>query len=43
MALGKVMLHIINKFNVKLEHESNMYLKDIVNKLKKLFPDVYFD
>jgi len=24
MALGKVMLHIINKFGVKLEHESNM-------------------
>ena len=43
MALGKVMLHIINKFNVKLEHESNMYLKDIVSKLKKLFPDVDFN
>ena len=43
MALSKVMLHIINKFNVKLEHESNMYLKDIVNKLKKIFPDVDFN
>jgi type II restriction enzyme len=42
MALGKVMLHIINKFGVKLEHESNMYLKDIVNKLKIYFPDVDF-
>jgi len=39
MALGKVMLHIINKFGVKLEHESNMYLKDIVNKLKQIYND----
>jgi type II restriction enzyme len=42
VALGKVMLHIINKFGVKLEHESNMYLKDIVDKLKELYPDVDF-
>jgi hypothetical protein len=37
MALGKVMLHIINKFGIKLEHESNMYLKNIVIKLKNYF------
>ena len=43
MALGKVMLHIINKFGIKLEHESNMFLKNIVIKLKKLFPDVDFN
>lgn len=42
MALGKVMLSIINKFNIKLEHENNMYLKDIVIRLKKLYPDVDF-
>jgi type II restriction enzyme len=41
-ALGKAMLHIINKFGVKLEHESNMYLKDIVPKLKDIYPDVDF-
>lgn len=41
-ALSQVLLYIINKFGVKLEHESNMYLKDIVNKLKTLFPDVDF-
>jgi type II restriction enzyme len=39
-ALGKVMLHIINKFSVKLEHESNMYRKDIVANLKRIYPDV---
>jgi type II restriction enzyme len=37
------MLHIINKFGVKLHHESNMYLKDIVKKLKEIYPDVDFD
>jgi hypothetical protein len=31
---------IINKFSVKLEHESNMYLKDIVTKLQEIYPDV---
>jgi type II restriction enzyme len=41
-ALGKAMLHIINKFGVKLEHESNMYLKDIIPKLKDIYPDVDF-
>lgn len=43
VALGKVMLYIINKFGVKLQHESNLYLKDIVNKLKEIYPDVDFD
>ena len=43
VALGKVMLHIINKFGVKLQHESNLYLKDIINKLKEIYPDVDFD
>jgi hypothetical protein len=33
VVLGKVMLHIINKFGVKLQHEPNLYLKDIVNKI----------
>jgi type II restriction enzyme len=42
VALGKVMLHVINKFGVKLEHESNMYLKDIVNRLKEIYSDVDF-
>jgi len=42
VALGKVILHIIKKFGVKLEHESNMYLKDIVKKLKEIYPDVDF-
>jgi len=42
-ALNKVVLHIIKKFAVKLEHESNMYLKDIVKKLKELYPDVDFN
>jgi len=42
IALGNVMLHIINKFGVKLEHKSNMYLKDIVNTLKGIYPDVDF-
>jgi type II restriction enzyme len=42
-ALGKVMLHIINKFGVKLEHESNLYLKNIVEKLKMVYPNVDFD
>ena len=42
IALGKVILHIIKKFDVKLEHESNMYLKDIVKKLKDIYPDVDF-
>jgi len=42
VALGKVMLYIINKFNVKLEHESNMYLRDIVKKLQEIYPDVDF-
>jgi len=42
VALGKVMLHIINKFGVKLQHESNLYLKDIVKKLKEIYPDVDF-
>ena len=43
VALGKVMLHIINKFGVKLEHESNMYLKDIIKKLKEIYPEVDFN
>jgi type II restriction enzyme len=42
VALGKVMLYIINKFGVKLEHESNMYLKNIVEKLKEIYQDVDF-
>jgi type II restriction enzyme len=41
-ALNKVMLHIINKFGVKLQHESNMYLKDIIEKLQGIYPDVDF-
>jgi hypothetical protein len=36
------MLYVINKFGVKLEHESNLYLKDIVDKLKEIYPDVDF-
>jgi len=43
VALGKVILHIIKKFGVKLEHESNMYLKDIITKLKEIYPEVDFD
>jgi type II restriction enzyme len=42
VALNKVTLHIINKFGIKLVHESNMYLKDVVEKLKMIFPDVDF-
>ena len=42
VALGKVILHIIKKFGVKLEHESNMYLKDIIDKLKEMYPEVDF-
>jgi type II restriction enzyme len=42
MALTKVTLHIINKFDVRLIHESNMYLKDIVAKLKTIYSDVDF-
>jgi len=42
VALGKVMLHIINKFGVKLDHKQNMYLKDIVQNLSELYPDVDF-
>jgi len=41
-ALSKVMLYIINKFGVKLEHESNLYLKEIVEKLKNTYSDVDF-
>jgi type II restriction enzyme len=42
LALNKAMLHIINKFDVKLQHESNMYLKGIVEKLQGIYPDVDF-
>jgi type II restriction enzyme len=42
MALNKVTLHIINKFDVKLIHESNMYLKDVVAKLRTIYSDVDF-
>jgi type II restriction enzyme len=42
LALNKVMLHIINKFGVELQHESNIYLKDIVKKLQGIYPDVDF-
>jgi type II restriction enzyme len=42
IALNEVMLHIINKFGVKLQHESNMYLKDIVEKLRGIYPGVDF-
>lgn len=41
-ALQKVTLALINKFNVKLDHDSNMYLKDIVRKLTDVYPDVDF-
>jgi len=43
VALNKVTLHIIKKFGVRLEHESNMYLKDIVKKLSILYPNVDFN
>ena len=42
MALNKVTLHIINKFGVRLIHESNLYLKDIVARLKMIYSDVDF-
>jgi type II restriction enzyme len=42
MALNKVTLYIINKFGVKLVHESNMHLRDAVEKLQKTYPDVDF-
>jgi type II restriction enzyme len=42
MALNKVLLHIIDKFGVKLEHKSNIFLKDIVEKLKEIYSDVDF-
>lgn len=42
-ALSRVILHLIRKFGVKLEHESNMYLKDIIVKLKEFYPDVDFN
>jgi type II restriction enzyme len=42
MALNKVTLYIINKFGIKLVHESNMYLKNAVKKLQKTYPDVDF-
>jgi type II restriction enzyme len=42
LALNKVVLHIINKFGVKLQHKSNIYLKDIVEKLHSIYNDVDF-
>jgi len=42
VALSQTVEHIRNKFGVLLHHKSNLYLKDVVAELKKLYKDVGF-
>jgi len=42
VALSQTVEHIRNKFGVLLHHKSNLYLKDVVAELKKLYKDVDF-
>jgi len=42
LALSQTVEYIRNKFKINLLHKSNLYLKDVVTALKKLYNDVDF-
>ena len=42
IALSQTVKHVRNKFNVNLLHKSNLYLREVVVALKKLYTDVDF-
>lgn len=43
IAVHNTMSYIRNKFNIKVTHATDLYLKDVVTLLRKLYPNVDFE